>query len=69
MYADTLDDNRCTDQCSADQLRDNSTQMCVDKCPSTPDFYADTDSKFCVRTCPDGKYASDATLRICDDDC
>jgi hypothetical protein len=43
--------------------------MCVDKCPSTPDFYADTDSKFCVRTCPDGKYASDATLRICDDDC
>lgn len=39
------------------QFADNSTNMCVTKCPSNPDFYGEVSSKRCVLSCQSGFYA------------
>ena len=68
LWADT-NGKKCRLNCTNSQIRDNSTQSCVPKCPSNPESYADLVTTFCVRTCPNGKFASDSVSRVCTGDC
>jgi hypothetical protein len=39
------------------QYNDNSTWLCVQRCPSYPAYFADNSSVICVLSCPNGTYA------------
>ena len=51
-----------------DQFADNSTNMCVDECPSQPDFYGQVSTKTCVFKCLPTLF-SHPDLRLCIDHC
>jgi len=60
--------NRCYSQCPNQTYvynhNDNTSWLCVDKCPAYPDYYADNNTVSCVLRCTSGTYA-DVSRRIC----
>ncbi len=56
------------DGCYNNQFADNSTNMCVDKCPSDPDLYGQLSTNSCVLTCQSGFY-SHPVSRMCVNGC
>lgn len=53
----------CKDICISPQIADNSTMKCVDKCPSYPSYF-DNSNGLCVKFCPNNTYA-DSYSRKC----
>lgn len=52
LYGDPLI-KKCKSTCSDPNFyKDNSTMLCVTKCPSYPNYFADIDNKVCVAYCP-----------------
>ncbi len=65
-----FDDTRqCVTQCSGSNYpnADNSTNKCVATCPSSPDYYAD--SNVCVFYCTTANYFADPIGRVCTQRC
>ena len=51
--------NHCVEHCATNTYADNSTMVCVQVCPSFPDFYAYNDTLLdgvCVLYCPPAFY-------------
>jgi hypothetical protein len=47
----------CVERCPENYWADNSSYLCVAKCPDNPDMYADNVTKSCVYHCPqNGSY-------------
>jgi hypothetical protein len=60
--------NKCWSQCPNQTYtynhKDNSSWLCVDRCPAYPDYFADNNTVSCVFRCTSGYYA-DTPRRVC----
>ena len=64
LYGDPLS-KKCVLECSNSlYYRDNSTMLCVTKCPSYPNYFANLINKTCDAFCPTETWADDAQ-RVC----